>query len=363
MGSSREQPSRLAGLGSSERYLGCFLGGAVGDALGAPIEFMSLTAIRAAFGPDGLHDYAPAYGAIGAITDDTQMALFTAEGLLRADNCARTRGHCDVPAIVHRAYLRWLITQGERLPGSMHEDVESGWLIGVEALHCRRAPGGTCLSTLVSGRKGSVAQPINNSKGCGGIMRIAPVGLSDSEDAFSLGCELAAITHGHPCGYLAAGFLAALIAAVVDGSTLEVAIESARAELRSRPLNEECLRSVDAALELARVGPPTAESVEQLGAGWVAEEALAIALFCALSTKTFEEAVILAVNHSGDSDSTGAITGNIVGALLGRSAIPDRWLANLELRSEIEELAYDMYEHFGTPEGKPKDDRTKYPGW
>ena len=64
-------------------YRGCLLGGAVGDALGAPVEFMSRAQIVRAFGPHGIEDYAPAFGKLGTITDDTQMTLFTAEGLMR----------------------------------------------------------------------------------------------------------------------------------------------------------------------------------------------------------------------------------------------------------------------------------------
>ena len=66
-----------------DRVRGCLLGGAVGDALGAPVEFMERSEIVARFGEQGIRDYAPAYGRLGAITDDTQMSLFTAEGMLR----------------------------------------------------------------------------------------------------------------------------------------------------------------------------------------------------------------------------------------------------------------------------------------
>jgi ADP-ribosylglycohydrolase len=93
---------------------GCLLGGAVGDALGAPVEFLSLAGIRRQFGPEGIRDLVPAYGRIGAITNDTQMTLFTAEGLLRAWVRHSTKGICHVPAVIHHAYLRWLLTQGER---------------------------------------------------------------------------------------------------------------------------------------------------------------------------------------------------------------------------------------------------------
>ena len=94
---------------------------------------MSLSAIRAKFGPAGITDLAPAYGRVGAITDDTQMALFTAEGLLRADARWRGRGICHVPSVVRHAYLRWLHTQAECSPaiddfsGDGRRGLTAGW--------------------------------------------------------------------------------------------------------------------------------------------------------------------------------------------------------------------------------------------
>lgn len=124
-------------------------------------------------------------------------------------------GHeVSVPVLVHEAYLRWLKTQGESSghAGFRQEDGE-GWLINVRGLHCRRALGNTCLSALQGKEAGSVEAPLNDSKGCGGVMRVAPVGLlASADDAFDLGCEIAALTHGHPSGYLASGALALLIA-------------------------------------------------------------------------------------------------------------------------------------------------------
>ncbi len=347
------------------RVAGCLLGGAVGDALGAPIEFLSLAEIRAHFGPAGLRDYAPAYGRLGAITDDTQMTLFTAEGLIRADNRAREGGHADPTTVVYHAYLRWLETQGEQ-PAYPFPECRRGWLIEVPDLRHRRAPGNTCLAALRAGQIGTLERPLNDSKGCGGVMRVAPVALARARAPFRLGCELAAITHGHPSGYLAAGFLAATLAAVLDGRSLEAAIDLATDELRRWPDHAECLAAVRAARRLAAAGPATPERVERLGQGWVAEEALAIALYCALTAEgSFERGVLAAVDHSGDSDSTGAITGNILGALLGRGAIPPRWLEQLELRDVIEQVAVDLYQHFLAPDGvtDPAADRARYPGW
>ena len=330
-----------------ERFAGCLLGGAVGDALGAPVEFLNLAEIRARFGPDGITALAEAYGRIGAVTDDTQMTMFTAEGMVPAVRRAMAKGIWGTePAFVYHAYRYWLQTQGEPVAPVpiMHGlslplgGAYRSRLLELPALHARRAPGRTCLGALRSGDYGTVKRPINDSKGCGGVMRIAPVGLFGR---FEAGCEVAAITHGHPSGYLAAGFLTVVIGALREGRDLPDAIELARAPLITCDRHAEVLAAVDHACEEAQRGP-SPEAVERLGQGWVAEEALAIALYCALVADDFAAGVRLAVNHGGDSDSTGAITGNLLGTLHGVAAIPERWLAQLELRDEIERLAIDL---------------------
>lgn len=334
-GSNRRDP---------RHYRGCLLGGAVGDALGAPVEFLTLAGIRAAYGPGGITDFDGTRGQIGEITDDTQMTLFTAEGLLRANSRWHERGICHPPGVVYGAYLRWLHTQGVKIPSDRGRARLDGWLVHVPELHARRAPGNTCLSALRSGRMGSVEAPVNDSKGCGGVMRAAPVGLIAHEGTvFDLGCETAAITHGHPSGYLAAGSLASIIHEITEGRSLEDAIGRALAILEERPGSEECSRAIESAVDAAHAGSTSAGRVERLGAGWVAEEALAIALYCALvAGDDLAAGVRLAVNHSGDSDSTGAITGNLLGALLGEGAIPPEWLERLELRDVIAQVAEDL---------------------
>lgn len=329
-----------------ERFRGCLLGGAVGDALGAAIEFQSRLSIIAEYGEPGLTDYAYAYGRLGAITDDTQMTLFTAEGLLRAMVRYRMRGFCNPRAVVAYSYLRWLRTQGE--PAALTAPGD-GWLYRQQDLHQRRAPGNTCLSALRQMR--IIAQPAqNNSKGCGGIMRVAPVGLMPAatnntapEKAFDLAVEIAALTHGHPTGQLSAGFFAALIALLANGNTLHQAIATVRPILLTHSAHQETLHAIDHALELATSTEPAAQAIARLGQGWIAEEALAIALYCALSAQDFAHGMILAINHDGDSDSTGAITGNLLGVMLGKAAIPAHWLKPLELRDVIDEVAADLY--------------------
>ena len=195
----------------SGRFRGCLLGGAVGDALGAPVEFETLSTILDRYGPDGITDYSPAFGRLGAITDDTQMTLFTAEGLL----VARDRPGSDPVVEINRAYLRWLATQTDGSDPEPGVD-DDGWLLGEGFLHSRRAPGNTCLSALQRGGMGTTGRPMNDSKGCGGVMRVAPIGLV-AEDPFRLAADAAALTHGHPSGYLAAGALADLIGELAAG--------------------------------------------------------------------------------------------------------------------------------------------------
>jgi len=351
-------------LDTEARVRGCLLGGAVGDALGAPVEFLPLSVIQDRFGQDGPADLARAYGRVGAITDDTQMTMFTVEGLIRAWVRWTLKGICHVPSVVHHAYLRWLATQGVSSAHGMFTEARDGWLFGVEALHDPRAPGNSCIGALRRDRLGTVEEPINDSKGCGGVMRIAPVGFL-GDRAFELGRDIAALTHGHPTGYLAAGFVAEVVHQVHEGGDLRAAIAGARRTLLGYPHHEETRDAVDQALALSERGAPTPERVESLGAGWVAEEALAIALYCALATPDFESAVRLAVTHSGDSDSTGCISGALLGAAQGPGAIPDRWLKALELRAELETLAADYARILGAGSDEDLADALfeRYPGW
>ena len=337
----------------SQRFRGTLLGGAVGDALGAAVEFMSRTEILAWFGAQGIRDFVPVDGRLGAITDDTQLTAFCAEALLRAPAAGVERDDTANHALERsRSYLRWLLTQRET-----HAllDAPRSWLMGEPDLFHRRGPGRTCLSAL-SAMPALGTSAANASKGCGGVMRVAPIGLlhshwheeSEHFDArvFAAGVHDAALTHGHASGHLPAGFLALLVALVVAGVPLERALERARRQLLIRPRHEETAAAVDRALFLARADPWQPAQLAALGYGWVGEEALAMALYCAvgcaLTGHDLERAVVLAVNHDGDSDSTGAITGSLLGALHGEQAIPARWLDAVELRQTVTTLADDL---------------------
>ena len=327
------------------RFRGCLLGGAVGDALGAPVEFMSLSRICKHFGSGGIRDYAPFHGRLGAITDDSQMTLFTAEGLIRGLLQERTTGAADYVGTTAAAYQHWLLTQGEtNLYGLSAPGTETGWLFGIKGLHALRSPGRACRAAL---RETSTLgqRATNTSKGCGGVMRIAPVGLfADSIDqGFELGCEVAGLTHGHPTGYLAAGAMAVIISGIRQGGTLPEALNTALDCLKQCPGHHETTAALELAMDLVSDGCDTDSAIAQLGEGWVAEEALSIAVYCALVTSRFDMGVIMAVNHGGDSDSTGSLTGQLLGTMWGEDSIPVAWRKRLELRKVIVELADDLY--------------------
>jgi ADP-ribosylglycohydrolase len=318
-----------------DRYRGCLLGGAVGDALGAGIEFRSLAEIRRRHGSSGVTGYVPAYGRTGAITDDTQMTLFTAEGLLGDQR--RPPASRDPATTMWRAYQRWLRTQAGEPVG--------GWLSSQQFLRHERAPGMTCMSALNGGHPGTVSRPAKDSKGCGGVMRAAPAGLAGG-DAFSLGCQAAALTHGHPAGYLAGGALALMVSEIVGGADLPGAVDAAVCRIEQADAGEEVSAALTAAVRAAEQGPLSADAIANLGEGWVAEEALAIATHCALTATSFRSGVLHAVNHGGDSDSTGSICGNLLGAALGAGAIDADLLEGLEGRDVIAQVADDLHDVF-----------------
>ena len=308
------------------RMIGCLLGGAIGDAMGYPVEFMRYADIVRYFGGAGVRDLS----ASNLISDDTQMTLFTAEGLLNAHQ----NGKSPVKS-VYKSYLRWYYTQtGTRMPGVKYE----GGLLGEAKIFASRAPGTTCLSSLSSGKMGTLAAPINHSRGCGGVMRAAPCAMFPH--ALDLGCRIAAITHGHPGGYIPAGAFAALLQKLYYGQSIQDAVAELIEELDQIEDAESTRDALQHAVDLSLEGRPCAPTVRELGEGWVGEEALAIAVYSALSFPTdFAQAIRLAVNHDGDSDSTGAVCGNIMGMLLGAGAIPVEWRDGVEMCNVIRTIA------------------------
>lgn len=335
------------------------LGGAIGDSLGADIEFLSLDKIKAKF-PNGVDRLAITHAVgPGWFTDDTQMTLFTAEGLIRAHVRGVLKGISSIQGVVLNALLRWYATQG----GDPGKDLTpKAGLILEKNMWYQAAPGTTCLSALRDAYKNDIIAQ-NSSKGCGTIMRVAPVAFGvGREHVRQIAMETSALTHGHPVGQLAAAAWAEILADIISGSSVNSAATYIARCYREDlgHAGETVARAISAALSAPADGSP--ETVESLGGGWVAEEALSIALYATLVAKDFEDGLRIAVTHSGDSDSTGAIAGNLLGILFPEQVFSHPWAKEIGGRDLISSLALDLPQssYWGSREAETQFEA--YPG-
>lgn len=335
-----------------DKFRGCLIAGAAGDALGYAVEFKREDEIFSEYGKDGITEYDLILDDdIAEISDDTQMTLFTAEGMLRA-----FIQNTNVIDAVRKAYQNWYRTQTETFP--LSDCAPDSCLLQIPELFSRRAPGMTCMDAIKSGAKGSVDNPINDSKGCGGVMRAAPVGLyySDTPVRYEwsdmIGAKAAALTHGHDLGYIPAAALAHIVRAVTESDiplkdAVNDSVRTVRKIFPKAAHLSEFTGLMQKAVRLAETETDDFSAIHQLGEGWVAEETLAIAVYCALKYENdFDKALRAAVNHNGDSDSTGAVCGNILGAYLGYHAIPQKYKECLELHDQIMDTADQLCNEF-----------------
>lgn len=350
-----------------DRIRGSLIGGAVGDALGYAIEFDNETEIHLTYGAQGITEYQLTDG-VAEISDDTQMTLFTANGILVGDTRMSMRGIGSPPRdYVARAYQDWCWTQDYVMGLTLaqrDDDMRYSWLLDVPELYAHRAPGGTCLTALRYRAKTGLVEDyihdgINDSKGCGGVMRIAPLALryrvgenyhGSIEDLDKEAAQLAAITHSHSLGYMPAAVVSHIISGILrdypDKSLKAIVLEArdtAKKIFAGDPNLDTMTQLINSAVRLAGNKDKDLDNIHALGEGWVAEETMAIAIYCALRYEhDFSKAIIASVNHRGDSDSTGAVTGNIIGAIVGYEAIENKWKQNLELHDVILEMADDL---------------------
>ncbi len=334
------------------KIAGCLLGGALGDALGYEVEFDEWDEIRKRFGEKGIRR--PELHKNRAVfSDDTQMTLFTLEGMIIGYWRANAKGiGAPVEVYVWQSYLSWLKSQGIEPENNIYGFDSISELLKNDEIHARRAPGRTCISALSSGEMGKIEKPLNQSKGCGGVMRTAPLGFMKMYgNPIVNGARTAAITHGHPLGYLPAGILSGIVYQCIyenkDGKSLQAIIEQVIQETAELfPEQASYMEELDGllhiAMDLATSDIDDLEAINELGEGWVGDEALAIAVYSCLKyphAYQMKQALICAANHSGDSDSTAAIAGNILGAYHGLDALDMRWVYQLQLRQLIMEYA------------------------
>lgn len=338
-----------------DRFRGCLIGGAAGDALGYAVEFDSWDIIKERFGPEGIQEYELRNG-IARVSDDTQLTLFTAAGMLFGTTRGMLRGiFGGYPTYISRSYHDWFLTQTKPYPLEREGYYPTSWLVNVPELFHRRAPGNTCMSACRAGAEGTIKEPINDSCGCGGVMRVAPIGLyfidrKDIKAADRLGAEAAALTHGHELAYLPAAAKVHIVYRLAESDDMPV-LDAVQDAMNALPElfpdaehMDELLSIMQKAIDLAASNEEDLSAIEQIGQGWHGDEALAIAIYCAVKYQNdFDKALITAVNHDGDSDSTGALTGNILGAKIGLKGIPEKYTRNLELKDVILSIADDLY--------------------
>ena len=346
-----------------DRFRGCLIGGAAGDALGYAVEFWGEGSIFAEYGENGITEYAlDHYSGKAIISDDTQMTMFTANGVLLAITRNKLNGADEKPRhAVAEAYGEWLETQTTARRSGRGS--RACWLMDVPELYSPRAPGNTCLSALrMAAHEGPHEDYFkanrNLSKGCGGVMRAAPGALYADPNAVPIeeldleAAQFAAITHGNPLGYMPAAVLSHIVSRIIfpqgERLPLKAIVEDSLDALKREFSDGESVAFltglIQNAIDLSENGEEDLQNIHRLGEGWVGDEALAIAVYCALRHEhDFSAGLIASVNHRGDSDSTGAILGNILGALHGYEGLDAKWKRDLELHDTILELADDLY--------------------
>jgi ADP-ribosylglycohydrolase len=285
---------------------------ALGDAIGWPVEFKKLADIYEKYGPNGITEPPDP----GLFTDDTQMTLAVAEGLQEA-------GEAQIDVLmgaVDRRFIAW----------AHHPDTPG------------RAPGHTCLAgvrNLESGLSWREAG-IVSSKGCGSAMRAAPVGYLYAHDPARLREVAHAVgfaTHQHPAADAAAIAAAYLIKLALDGvhpNDFAKHVLAFCSDISSE--FDEAIGRMTHGIAWA----DTTAAIQHIGEGWVGEEAVALAMYCCVKhPDDYVAAVRLGANMDGDSDSVACIAGGILAARLGLEAIPSDWVARLERRAELEQIA------------------------
>lgn len=320
-----------------DRAVGCLIGGAIGDALGYAVEFFSIDEIRSRYGQEGIQELELDAEGHAVVSDDTQMTLFTVEGVV--DAIARNGGvnQEKILSSVRQQTLNWYDIQNSG--GAVNADARG--LMRYSVLGKSRAPGGTCMSACAVGATGTPERQINNSKGCGGVMRVAPIGLIpelSTETVFDTAARCAAQTHGHPTGYISSGVMSSIVRELLEGSVLDHAVACALEIAESWDDSDETIIAVQKARRYASEGhADRTETLTKLGEGWIAEEAIAIGLYATFVGRDYRDTVRLASNHSGDSDSTASIAGQIYGVQHGLKAVPYEWITKLDV---LEPLLY-----------------------
>lgn len=323
------------------RAAGSLFGLAYGDALGAPTEFLTVADIQARYGGDGPRDLE---GDPARVTDDTQMALAVGWALHEADGPTPEL----LEPLLRKRFIDWSLSPENN-----------------------RAPGHTCLRAcagLAAGLRWSEATVVE-SKGCGANMRVTPIGLAPGFDLDTLAgtAQLqAALTHGHPTALAASELTACAVWLLRHGETLvdlprllRERCHAERISYREEWLGDlwqragdpdpaafaargwdECLAALDHLVAALRRRDDGRDACLATGAGWVAEEALATGLYCALRHRDDPVGGLArGAATSGDSDSIACLAGAFLGAAHGMAAWPPAWAGRIEYADQLAALS------------------------
>ncbi len=347
-------------MAEMSQFRGMFLAEACGDALGYPLDKLSVKKILRVYGPFGLRTLVRTkkHQFQAQVSANTQMTLATADGIFWAD---AKRLECAEG--VYRGYMRWFYSQtgeeprrGQRTWMRRQPHERDFCLVREKFMHARRSVGGTSLAALESIERGSLKNRVNEAPNSEPLPRSAPLGLlyaGRPKEAFYEGVRCAVLTHSHPTAYLSAASLAALIAGLAGGLSLPKALAEVVRLLSNTDHTEPIMASLEAAIQQANDHPAGKsaawshiDSLRSFGTGEAGNEALAIAVYCVMACDDPFEAIITAANHDGWSSVTAALVGAIEGVRFGSDFLPASWLDTLEQGGIIGKVGEKVYETF-----------------
>ena len=355
-----------------DRFEGALIGSAVGDAFGYPLMALSFAEICQKFERSGALELAVSRKTGTALfTEATQMALFTADGIIWAHSENVSNENGAVANYVFYSYQLWLYMQTRSIAGSEYEwlfDKEQNpnmsSLLKSKGLGKNRRLSDSNIDALFDARNGvfgTLSRKLNDCTDAGAVKRVLPVGLfygKNSDMAFRIGCDVGAITHSSPDGYLPCGVYAAIIAELMQGNNVDDAVNEAMVLLAAYPDNEKLYSALQKAVDLANdddIEPR--EGLDELGDGVSGISCLAIAVYSAILHQTnYKFAIALAANHDGDSSACGAITGGILGVWYGLKKLPKEWTKKVQYRTLLETVADVLYDNSEFQEPDEDDD-------
>jgi len=332
-----------------DAYKGCLLGLAVGDALGVTVDRKTYDQICRDYGPAGLLGYDLVNG-FAEISSYTQVAAYACNGLLVGVAKGRI-APADCLQHITQALKEW--ARAQHLPGAPEK--RSCWLYYVPEMRQRKCMDARTLDSLTRELIGTMEKPINQGMGPGTLPAAVAVGMFFLPDRIPvqeigrLGAQVVALTHGDVMTFLSGAVLAYAVAGILQEP--EVAMEAqflqAAAAVRSQfgrryPQAAALEKLVEKAVALAAKPEISHAKAMEMLACDTAAQVLAGAMYAVLAGGDFDASLIIAVNHSGKSAAVGAITGALLGARLGESALPEFYLDCLPCADVLMELAADM---------------------